>query len=124
MTKTFFTDDHEYVRVEGDVGTVGVSDYAQRALGDVVYVELPKIGAKVRQGDQAGVIESVKSASEIFSPVTGDVVEVNAALTGEPALVNQSPFGRGWFYKVKLDNKSELTTLKDETSYDSYIQGL
>jgi glycine cleavage system H protein len=124
MAKTFFSDDHEYIKLEGNIGTVGISDYAQKALGDVVYVELPKVGAKVAQGDQAGVVESVKSASEIYSPVSGEVVEVNGALANEPAQVNQDPLGKGWFYKVKISNDSELQKLKDETAYNTYIQGL
>lgn len=124
MTKTFFSDDHEYIRIEGAVGTVGISDYAQKALGDVVYVELPKVGAQVAQGGQAGVVESVKSASEIYSPVSGEVLEINTALTSDPAQVNQDPLGKGWFYKVKISNDSELKSLKDETAYNNYIQGL
>ena len=133
MTKTFFSEDHEYIRLDGNVGpagaagqiaTVGISDYAQKALGDVVYVELPKVGAKVAQGGQAGVVESVKSASEIYSPVSGEVVEVNAALAEDPAQVNKDPLGKGWFYKVKITNEAELQKLKDETAYNNYIQGL
>ncbi len=124
MTKIFFSEDHEYVRIEGDVGVVGISDYAQNALGDVVYVELPKIGAKVEQGGQAGVVESVKSASEIYSPVSGEVVEINPALTSDPSTVNQDPLGAGWFYKVKISNQNELSSLKDEAAYGKFIQGL
>jgi len=124
MPKTFFSDDHEYIRIDGQIGTVGISDYAQKALGDVVYVELPKVGVKVTQGDQAGVVESVKSASEVYSPLSGEVVEVNAALTSDPAAVNQDPFGKGWFYKIKISNDTELKNLKDETTYNSYIKGL
>ena len=124
MSKTFFSDDHEYIRLEGNVGTIGISDYAQKALGDVVYVELPKVGAKIAQGGQAGVVESVKSASEIYSPVSGEVIEVNAALANEPAQVNQDPLGKGWFYKVKISNDTELQKLKDENAYNNYIQGL
>ncbi len=124
MTKTFFSDDHEYIRIEGSVGTVGISDYAQKALGDVVYVELPKVGAKVAQGAQAGVVESVKSASEVYSPVSGEVLEINTALTSEPALVNQDSLGKGWFYKIKISNDAELKNLKDEPAYTTYIQGL
>ena len=122
MTKIFFSDDHEYIRLEGTVGTVGISDYAQKALGDVVYVELPKLGAKLTQGGQAGVVESVKSASEIYAPVSGEVVEVNAALGNDPAQVNQDPLGKGWIYKVKVSNDAELKKLKDEAAYKSYIQ--
>lgn len=124
MTKILFSEDHEYIRIEGNVGTVGISDYAQKALGDVVYVELPKIGAKVTKGGQAGVVESVKSASELYSPVTGEVVEINADLAKDPALVNSDPLGKAWFFKVKIANDSELTGLKDESSYNAYIKGL
>lgn len=124
MTKTFFSEDHEYVRVEGAVGVVGISNYAQNALGDVVYVELPKVGAKLAQGAQAGVVESVKSASEVYSPVSGEVLEVNNTLSSEPVLVNQDPLGKGWFYKIKIDNEGELKKLKDEAAYNSYIEGL
>jgi glycine cleavage system H protein len=124
MSKIFFSEDHEYARIDGGVATVGISDYAQNALGDVVYVELPKVGAKVAQGAQAGVVESVKSASEIYSPVSGEVIEINGALATEPVLVNQDPLGKGWFYKIKISNENELKTLKDETAYNSYIQSL
>src|ERR1035437_5157787 len=117
MTKTFFSEDHEYVRIENGVGVVGISDYAQKALGDVVYVELPKVGTKFAQGAQAGVVESVKSASEVYSPVSGEVLEVNAALSGDPAQINKDPLGGGWFYKIKISNENELKTLKDEAAY-------
>ncbi|MCK5659347.1 MAG: glycine cleavage system protein GcvH, partial [Alphaproteobacteria bacterium] len=111
MTKTFFTEAHEYVRIDGDIGTVGISDHAQEALGDVVYVELPKIGDKVTKGAQAGVIESVKSASELYSPISGEVVEINDTLSSNSAQVNQDPLGKGWLYKVKVSNDSELNEL-------------
>ncbi|TAL28752.1 MAG: glycine cleavage system protein GcvH [Alphaproteobacteria bacterium] len=124
MAKIFFSDEHEYIKIEGNIGTVGISDYAQKALGDVVYVELPKIGTKVAKGGTAGVVESVKSASEIYSPVTGEVVEVNADLAKDPALVNQDPLGKAWFYKIKIANENELSALKDESSYNAYIEGL
>jgi glycine cleavage system H protein len=124
MTKTLFSEDHEYIKVEGNIGTVGITNYAQKALGDVVYVELPKIGAKVAKGAPAGVVESVKSASEVFSPVAGEVVEVNADLAKDPALVNQDAQGRAWFFKVKISNDDDLKSLKDENAYNAYIQGL
>lgn len=124
MTKVLFSEDHEYIKIEDGVGTVGITDYAQNALGDVVYVELPQVGAKIEKGGQAGVVESVKSASEIYSPVTGEVVEVNGDLTGDPALVNQDPQGKAWFFKVKIANENELTSLKDESAYNEYIKGL
>lgn len=124
MTKIFFSDDHEYVKIEGSTGTVGISDYAQKALGDVVYVELPKVGAKIDKGGQAGVVESVKSASEIYAPVSGEVIEVNNDLSADPAAVNADPLGKGWFYKVRISNDSELQKLKDEKAYAAYVDGL
>lgn len=124
MSKTLFSEDHEYIRIEGDIGTIGITDYAQKALGDVVYVELPSVGAKIAKGGQAGVVESVKSASEVYSPVSGEVVEVNASLAEDPSLVNQDAQGRAWFFKVKISNDDELKMLKDETGYKTFIQGL
>ena len=124
MTQTLYSEDHEYIKIENGVGTIGVTDYAQRALGDVVYVELPKIGTKLEKGGQAGVVESVKSASEVYAPVTGEVVEINEALTADPALVNSDPEGAAWFFKVKIANQNELEGLKDEEGYKAYTQGL
>lgn len=124
MTKILFSDDHEYLKIEGDIATVGITDYAQKALGDVVYVELPKVGASVQKGGQAGVVESVKSASEVYSPVTGEIVAINDALAADPALVNQDPQGAAWFFKIKVSNDDELKSLKDESAYQSYVQGL
>lgn len=124
MTKVLFSEDHEYIKIDNGIGTIGITDYAQKALGDVVYVELPKIGAKVTKGGQAGVVESVKSASEVYSPVSGEVVEINAALAADPALVNQDAQGQAWFFKVKIANDDELNGLKDENGYKAYIQGL
>lgn len=124
MTKILFSEDHEYIRIENGVGTVGVTDFAQKALGDVVYVELPKIGANLTKGGQAGVVESVKSASELYSPVSGEVVEINADLSGDPALVNTDPLGKAWFFKVKIANENDLAGLKDEAAYNEYIKGL
>lgn len=124
MSKILFSEDHEYIRIENGVGTVGVTDFAQKALGDVVYVELPKIGANLTKGGQAGVVESVKSASELYSPVSGEVVEINASLAGDPALVNTDPLGKAWFFKVKIANENDLSGLKDEAAYNDYIKGL
>jgi glycine cleavage system H protein len=124
MSKIFFSKDHEYVRVDGNTGTIGISDYAQKALGDVIYVELPKVGAKVTQGEQTGVVESVKSASEIYSPLSGEVVEVNTSLASDPAQVNQDPLGKGWFYKIKIGNDNELKSLQDEAAYNSAVKDL
>lgn len=124
MGKTLFTDDHEYIQIADGVGTVGITDYAQNALGDVVYVELPKVGQQLKKGGQAGVVESVKSASEIYTPVTGEVVAVNDALAAEPALVNQDPHNNGWFFKIKIADMGEVDGLKDEAAYHDYTKGL
>lgn len=124
MTRVLFTEDHEYIRIDGDIGTVGITDYAQKALGDVVYVELPKVGATLTKGGQAGVVESVKSASEIYAPVSGEVVEINNELSDNSGLVNSDPMGAAWFFKVKLSNAGELDGMKDEAGYTAYTQGL
>ncbi len=121
MAELRFTREHEWVRVDGDVGTCGISDYAQSQLGDVVFVELPAAGKKVKRGGEAAVVESVKAASEVYAPVSGEVVESNAALPDNPARVNQSPMGEGWFMKIKLSNKAELAELMDEAAYKTYL---
>ncbi len=119
---TKFTKDHEWVRVEGDIGTVGITDYAQQQLGDVVFVELPAMGKKVAKGGEAAVVESVKAASEVYAPVSGEVVDANAALEGAPATVNEDPAGSGWFMKIKLADKSELDGLMSEAEYAAYLK--
>jgi glycine cleavage system H protein len=119
-----FSEEHEWISVSGDVGTVGISDYAQSQLGDIVYVEVPEAGKKLAKGGEAAVVESVKAASDVYSPVTGEVVEGNAALAENPALVNSDPFGAGWFFKVKIANKSELDGLMDEAAYAEFVKGL
>jgi glycine cleavage system H protein len=124
MSGLKYTKDHEWVRLDGDVATVGISDYAQAQLGDVVFVELPEAGATFEQGKEACVVESVKAASEVFAPVDGEVVEVNASLTDEPETVNKSPTGDGWFIKLKVANASQLDGLMDEAAYDEYVKGL
>jgi glycine cleavage system H protein len=124
MTRILFSDDHEYIIIDGDTGTVGITDFAQKALGDVVYVELPKPGQTVARGGQAGVVESVKSASEIYSPVSGEITEINTQLSDNPALVNTDPQGAAWFYKIRLSDTSELTGLKDESAYTAYTQSI
>ena len=124
MSEIRFTKDHEYVRVEGDVATVGISDYAQQQLGDVVFVELPAMGAKLDKGAGAAVVESVKAASDVFSPVSGEVVAVNAEVDGEPALINQDAFGRGWLMKIKLANPSDLDGLMTQADYDAFLKTL
>ncbi|KAA2234113.1 glycine cleavage system protein GcvH [Salinarimonas soli] len=119
-----YTKDHEYIRVEGDTGTVGITDYAQSQLGDVVYVELPAIGKAVAKGGEAAVVESVKAASEVYAPVSGEVVEVNSALEGAPGAVNEDPAGNGWFLKIRLSDPSELDALMGEDEYQTYLKSI
>jgi glycine cleavage system H protein len=120
-----FTEEHEWIRIETDgTATIGITNYAQEQLGDVVYVELPPVGKDVTKGGDAAVVESVKAASEVYAPVDGKVVAVNEKLTGEPALVNSSPMGDGWFFKMKLSNKSQLDGLMDESAYKKFCEGL
>ena len=124
MSGLKYSKEHEWVRVEGDVGTVGISDYAQEQLGDVVYVELPEVGTTVAQNEEAAVVESVKAASEVYAPVSGEVVEVNQALEDDPALVNGDATGEGWFLKLRLSAPGELDGLMDEAAYADYVAGL
>jgi glycine cleavage system H protein len=124
MAERKYTKEHEWIVVDGDVATVGITDYAQSQLGDVVYVELPAPGKKVTQMGQAAVVESVKAASEVYAPLTGEVTEANAALADNPALVNSDPAGAGWFFKIKLSNKGELSGLMDEAAYKAFVDGL
>ena len=124
MSGLKYSKDHEWVRVEGDIGTVGISDYAQDQLGDVVYVELPEVGRTVAQNEEAAVVESVKAASEVYAPVSGEVVEVNQALEDDPALVNGEPTGAGWFLKLRLSARGELDGLMDVAAYADYVSGL
>jgi glycine cleavage system H protein len=121
---TRYTKDHEYVRLEGDTGTVGITDYAQSQLGDVVYVELPTVGKTVTKGGEAAVVESVKAASEVYAPVSGEVVEVNSDLEGAPGTVNEDPAGRGWFMKIRLANQSELDGLMSEQEYQEFVKSI
>jgi glycine cleavage system H protein len=116
-----FTKQHEWIKIEGDTGIVGISDYAQAQLGDVVFVELPKIGKAVSQGGEAAVVESVKAASEVYAPVSGEIIAVNDSLPGNPGTVNQSPLKDGWFFKVKIKNPSEVANLMDEAEYKAYL---
>ena len=118
---TRYTKDHEYIRIEGNTGTVGITDYAQSQLGDVVYVELPAVGQSVAKGGEAAVVESVKAASEVYAPVSGEVVEVNSALTDAPQTVNESAEGEGWFLKLRVADASELDDLMDEAAYREYL---
>ncbi len=116
-----YTKDHEWVRLEGDTATVGISHYAQEQLGDVVYVELPEIGKTVAKGDEAAVVESVKAASEVYAPVSGEVTAINDALEAAPGAVNEEPTGGGWFLKLKVSDPSELDGLMDEAAYKTYL---
>ena len=124
MADIRYSKDHEWVRREGDAAVVGITDYAQNQLGDVVYVELPEIGRKVEQGGEAAVVESVKAASEVYAPVSGEVVAANELLSGEPGRVNAEPMGEGWFFKIKLSDAKQLDTMMDEAAYKKYIEGL
>ena len=124
MSEIRFTREHEWVRLDGDVATVGITHYAQEQLGDVVYVELPELGRKVEIGKDMAVVESVKAASEVYAPVTGEVVEANQALVDEPATVNADPMGRGWFMKLRLADKGQLDGLMDEAAYKKLVEGL
>lgn len=119
-----YTKEHEWVKVDGDTATVGISPYAQEQLGDVVFVELPEIGKKIEKGKEMAVVESVKAASEVYAPISGEVAEVNNALTDAPATVNEDALGKGWFAKIKLANKGELDGLMDEAAYQAYVDGL
>ena len=120
----YFTEDHEWIDVDGDVGTVGITDYAQGQLGDIVFVEVPDEGKMLAQGDEAAVVESVKAASDIYAPVTGTVIEGNPALADEPGLVNSDPEGDGWFFKLPLGDAAELEDLMDETAYEAFVAKL
>lgn len=119
-----FTQDHEWLAVDGDVATVGITAYAQSQLGDVVYVELPELGRRVSKGGEAAVVESVKAASDVFSPVTGEIVEVNAGLADAPQSVNEDPEGGAWFFKIRLADKGETAELMDKAAYDAFVATL
>ena len=120
----YFTEDHEWIDVDGETGTVGISDYAQGQLGDIVFVDVPEEGKQLAKGDEAAVVESVKAASDVYAPVSGTVIEGNAALGDEPALVNSDPEGEGWFFKITLTDTSELDELMDEQAYESFVAKL
>ncbi len=121
MATTYYTEDHEWLRVEGDVATVGITDYAQEQLGDLVFVELPETGKSLSKGDTAVVVESVKAASDVYAPVDGEVTEANEALSADPALVNSAATGDGWLWKMKLSDTSQLDGLMDEAAYNAHI---
>lgn len=120
----YFTKEHEWVRVEGDTATVGISDHAQEQLGDIVFAEVPEAGRRVSKGQEAAVVESVKAASDVYAPLSGEVTEGNRAVADDPSLVNSDPEGQGWFFKLKLDNPSELDGLMDESAYREWIKTL
>ena len=115
-----YTEDHEWVKVDGDIAIVGITEHAQDALGDVVFVELPEVGKTLAQKDVAGVVESVKAAADVYMPVSGEVVEVNQAVADEPSLANSDPMGAGWFFKVKLAKADEVAALMDEAAYKAF----
>jgi len=116
----YFTQEHEWIRVEGDTATVGITDFAQAQLGDVVFVEVPEAGRKLSKGGEAAVVESVKAASDVYAPVSGEVIEGNQALVDDPALVNSDPEGQGWFFKLRLSNEGELQGLMDQDAYKAF----
>lgn len=120
----YFTDEHEWIDLEGDLATVGITDYAQGQLGDIVFVELPDVGAMVEKGGEAAVVESVKAASDVYAPITGEVMEANAALEEDPALVNTSPEEEGWFFRMTVTDKSELEGLMDAAAYKAFCDEL
>ena len=120
----YFTKEHEWVRVDGDVATVGISNHAQEALGDIVFAEVPEAGRSLSKGDDAAVVESVKAASDVYSPVGGEVIEGNSAIADDPSLINRDPEGEGWFFKLKLADTSELAGLMDEAAYRDWVQTL
>jgi glycine cleavage system H protein len=117
---TLYTADHEWLRIEGDVATIGVTDYAQSQLGDVVFVELPKVGRGLKKAEAAAVVESVKAASDVYAPISGEVIEVNDALATDPALVNSDAAGKAWFFKMKISDRNELGGLMDEAAYKQH----
>jgi glycine cleavage system H protein len=117
-----FTKDHEWIRVDGGIATVGITVYAQGQLGDVVFVDVPEAGRKTKQGEAVAVVESVKAASDVFSPVSGEVVEANADLAGQPALVNDDAEGKAWFFKLRIANPAELDKLMDRAAYEAFIE--
>ena len=122
VPETHYTKDHEYIRVEGAEGVVGISEHAQQQLGDVVFAEVPAIGKKLKKGDPAAVVESVKAASDVFAPVSGEVVGVNSEVESTPGLINEDALGRGWLFRLKLADPSELSGLMDETAYAAFVK--
>jgi glycine cleavage system H protein len=124
LENLLFTKEHDWVRMEGEFAEVGITDYAQHELGDVVYVELPALGKELKKGDPAANIESVKAVSDVFAPLSGTITEINAKLSGNPELVNQEPYGEGLLFKMKLNKVDELKELLDQKKYEEYLQGI
>lgn len=120
----YFTREHEWIRVEGDTATIGISNHAQEQLGDIVFAEVPEAGRRVSRGEEAAVVESVKAASDVYAPVTGEVIEGNPAVADDPAIINRDPEGEGWFFKLKLSDPSELDGLMDEPAYRDWVKTL
>lgn len=120
----YFTKEHEWIRVDGDTATVGITNHAQEQLGDIVFAEVPEAGRRVTKGQEAAVVESVKAASDVYAPVSGEVIEGNAALADDPALINSDPEGQGWFFKLRLDNPGDLDGLMDEAAYRDFVASL
>jgi glycine cleavage system H protein len=120
----YYTDEHEWLEIDGDVATVGITEYAQGQLGDIVFVELPEVGAMIEQGKDAAVVESVKAASDVYAPITGEITEVNPALEEDPSLVNTAPEDGGWFFKMTIAAPAELDKLMDEDGYKAFVEGL
>jgi glycine cleavage system H protein len=124
MMSLHFTGEHEWIKVEGDVATVGISSHAQEALGDIVFAEVPESGRSLNKGDEAAVVESVKAASDVYAPVAGEVIEGNPALADNPALINSDPEGEGWFFKMRIADTAELANLMDEAAYRDWVKTL
>ncbi|CAN5920558.1 glycine cleavage system protein GcvH [soil metagenome] len=124
MAEIKYTQEHEWLSVDGDIGTIGITQYAQEQLGDVVFVDVPAAGRKVAKGESCAVVESVKAASDIYAPASGEVVEANAALAETPGVVNAEPMGKGWFFRMKLADKGELEGMMDETAYQAFVKSL
>ena len=124
MSNVRYTSEHEWIRLDGDVGTVGISNYAQEQLGDIVYVDLPDIGTSISKGAEAAVVESVKAASEIYAPISGEVIEVNEALDDNPGQINEDAEGDGWFIKIKVNDPAELEELMDAEAYANFVKSL
>jgi glycine cleavage system H protein len=120
----YFTKEHEWIEIDGEVATVGITDYAQRQLGDIVFVELPAVGTMLAKGKEAAVVESVKAASDVYAPIEGEVTEINAALEEDPALVNTAPEGEGWFFRMTIADASQLDGLMDAEAYQAFIATL